>query len=107
MFFRVFGNYLKEKNLLDDKQIDALMKYRRENRVKLGMLAVEQGLMTAEQAEEVNRLQAMQDKRFGEIAIEKGYLTAVDMEQLIAKQGNPYFLFLQGSSFRCSRLPDK
>jgi len=95
MFFRVFGNYLKEKNLLDDKQIDALMKYRRENRVKLGMLAVEQGLMTAEQAEEVNRLQAMQDKRFGEIAIEKGYLTAVDMEQLIAKQGNPYFLFLQ------------
>ena len=95
MFFRVFGNYLKEKNLLDDKQLDALMKYRRENRVKLGMLAVEQGLMTAEQAEEVNRLQAMQDKRFGEIAIEKGYLTDADMEQLIAKQGNPYFLFLQ------------
>ena len=95
MFFRVFGNYLKEKKLLDDKQLDALMKYRRENRVKLGMLAVEQGLMTAEQAEEVNRLQAMQDKRFGEIAIEKGYLTDADMEQLIAKQGNPYFLFLQ------------
>ena len=95
MFFRVFGNYLKEKNLLDDKQLDALMKYRRENRVKLGMLAVEQGLMTQEQAEEVNRLQAMQDKRFGEIAIEKGYLTAADMDQLIAKQGNPYFLFLQ------------
>lgn len=95
MFFRVFGNYLKNKNLLDDKQLEALMKYRRENRVKLGMLAVEQGLMTAEQAEEVNRLQAMQDKRFGEIAIEKGYLTAADMDQLIAKQGNPYFLFLQ------------
>ncbi len=95
MFFRVFGNYLKEKNLLDDKQLDALMKYRRENRVKLGMLAVEQGLMTAEQADEVNRLQAMQDKRFGEIAIEKGYLTDADMDQLIVKQGNPYFLFLQ------------
>jgi len=95
MFFRVFGNYLKNKNLLDDKQLETLMKYRRENRVKLGMLAVEQGLMTAEQAEEVNRLQAMQDKRFGEIAIEKGYLTSADMDQLIAKQGNPYFLFLQ------------
>jgi len=95
MFFRVFGNYLKEKSLLDEKQMETLMKYRRENRVKLGMLAVEQGLMTAEQAEEVNRLQAMQDKRFGEIAIEKGYLTNADMEQLIEKQGNPYFLFLQ------------
>ena len=95
MFFRVFGNYLKNKNLLDDKQLEALMKYRRENRVKLGMLAVEQGLMTPEQAEDVNRLQAMQDKRFGEIAIENGYLTALDMDQLIAKQGNPYFLFLQ------------
>lgn len=95
MFFRVFGSYLKDKGLLDDKQVEALMKYRRENRVKLGMLAVEQGLMTAAQAEEVNRLQAQQDKRFGEIAIEKGYLTAGDMEQLIAKQGNSYFLFLQ------------
>ena len=89
MFFRVFGNYLKNKSLLDDKQLEALMKYRRENRVKLGMLAVEQGLMTPEQAEEVNRLQAMQDKRFGEIDIENGDLTALDMDQLIAKQGNP------------------
>lgn len=95
MFFRLFGNYLKDKKLLDDKQTEELMKYRRENRVKLGMLAVAQGLMTAEQAEDVNRLQAIQDKRFGEIAIEKAYLTAADMDQLIAKQGNPYFLFLQ------------
>jgi hypothetical protein len=95
MFFRLFGNYLKDKSLLDDKQIEELMKYRRENRVKLGMLAVEQGLMTAEKADEVNRLQAVQDKRFGEIAIEKTYLTSADMDQLIAKQGNPYFLFLQ------------
>ena len=51
--------------------------------------------MTEEQAEEVNRLQALQDKRFGEIAIEKSYLTETDMEQLIKKQGNPYYLFLQ------------
>ena len=95
MFFRLFGNYLKDKNLLDENQLDALMQYRKENRVKLGMLAVEQGLMTAEQAEEVNHLQAIQDKRFGEIAIEKSYLTEADMEQLIKKQGNPYYLFLQ------------
>lgn len=95
MFFRLFGNYLKEKKLLDADQLDGLLQYRKENRVKLGMLAVEQGLMTAEQAEEVNRLQAVQDKRFGEIAIEKSYLTSADMDMLIAKQGNPYFLFLQ------------
>lgn len=95
MFFRLFGNYLKEKNLLDAEQLEALIQYRKVNRVKLGMLAVEQGLMTAEQAEEVNRLQAVQDKRFGEIAIEKAYLTSADMDMLIEKQGNPYFLFLQ------------
>lgn len=95
MFFRLFGNYLKDKKLLDEKQLDALIQYRKENRVKLGILAVEQGLMTAEQAEEVNRLQAVQDKRFGEIAIEKAYLTEADMDQLIKKQGNSYFLFLQ------------
>ena len=95
MFFRLFGNYLKDKNLLDEAQLEALMQYRRENRVKLGMLAVEKGLMTAEQAEEVNRLQAVQDKRFGEIAIEKFYLTPADMDALIKAQGNPYYLFLQ------------
>jgi len=95
MFFRLFGNYLKEKNLLDAEQVEALIQYRKVNRVKLGMLAVEQGLMTAEQAEEVNRLQAVQDKRFGEIAIENAYLTSADMDMLIEKQGNPYFLFLQ------------
>lgn len=95
MFFRLFGNYLRDKKLLDEKQLEELMRYRRENRVKLGMLAVEQGLMTAEQADEVNRLQALQDKRFGTIAIEKAYLTEAEMEGLIAKQGNPYFLFLQ------------
>ena len=95
MFFRLFGNYLKEKNLLDAEQLEALIQYRKVNRVKLGMLAVEQGLMTAEQADEVNRLQAVQDKRFGEIAIEKAYLTSADMDMLIEKQGNPYFLFLQ------------
>lgn len=95
MFFRLFGNYLKEKNLLDAEQLEALIQYRKVNRVKLGMLAVEQGLMTTEQADEVNRLQAVQDKRFGEIAIEKAYLTSADMDMLIEKQGNPYFLFLQ------------
>lgn len=95
MFFRLFGNYLKEKNLLDAAQLEELINYRKMNRVKLGMLAVEQGLMTVEQAEAVNRLQAVQDKRFGEIAIENGYLTSADMGMLISKQGNPYFLFLQ------------
>lgn len=95
MFFRLFGNYLLEQKALNEKQIEELMEYRSRNRVKLGVLAVEQGLMTPAQTDEVNRLQALADKRFGDIAKEKGYLSDTDLEKMIQKQGNPYILFLQ------------
>lgn len=95
MFFRLFGNFLLEQKVLNEGQLEELMEYRSRNRVKLGVLAVEQGLMTLAQADEVNRLQALADKRFGDIAKEKGYLSEEDLEKMIQKQGNPYILFLQ------------
>jgi len=35
---------------------------------------VAEGYMTKQQADEINRIQAVEDKRFGDIAIEKKYL---------------------------------
>lgn len=61
----------------------------------MGFLAVAEKLMTEEQAEEVNRPQAIRDQRFGDIAVEKGYLTEEQIGNLLKKQGNIYMLFVQ------------
>lgn len=97
MFCRCFGNYLVGRHIITKKQLDLILEYRRHNRVKLGLIAVEQKLLTPARAEEVNRLQMRMDKRFGDIAIEKGYLSEKDVEKLLGLQGNPYLIFVQGA----------
>jgi len=67
----------------------------RKVRAKLGIIAVAEGLMTQEEADRVNRLQAIMDMRFGDIAVEEGYLTEGQVETLLKKQGNAYLAFAQ------------
>ena len=66
-------------------------------RVKLGLIAVSEKLMTEKQADEVNLKQQMMDKKFGDIAISLGYLTEVQVERLLALQGNEYMRFCQSA----------
>ena len=95
MFCRCFGDYLLGKNIITQEQLDYILNYRKINRVKLGLIAVEQKLLTVAKAEEINRLQMTKDKRFGDIAIEKGYLNEEEVSKLLNLQGNPYLLFVQ------------
>ena len=95
MVSSIVGNYLLEKNLITAEQLKDLMKEQQKVRVKLGLIAVAEGLMTQEEADKVNRLQAVMDKRFGDIAVEKGYLTEGPVEALLKKQGNAYLAFAQ------------
>jgi hypothetical protein len=71
------------------------MEYMRANRVKLGLIAETEGLLTRQQSDELNHLQMQSDKRFGDLAIEKGYLTESDISHLLQLQGNPYLIFVQ------------
>ncbi|MDD5934114.1 MAG: chemotaxis protein CheX [Clostridiales bacterium] len=98
MFCRFFGNYLLGKNIITDQQLEEILDYRKNNRVKLGLIAVEQNMLTPARADEVNRLQMKMDKRFGDIAVEKGYLTESDIAKLLQLQGNPYLMFVQAAS---------
>ena len=75
MFDRIFANYLVSEGKLDEKKLAEVFTSQAEKRVRLGVIAVSEKMMTIEQVEEVNQLQAIYDKRFGDIAIEKGYLT--------------------------------
>ncbi len=95
MFDQIFGNYLVSTGFLTADDLDKAIKAESQVRVKLGLIAVTEKLMTKEQADEVNNLQAVMDKRFGDIAVEKGYLTDEQVGRLLKKQGNIYMVFVQ------------
>ena len=84
-----------EKGLLTGEQFRDILNEQQKVRVKLGLIAVAEGLMTQEEADRVNQLQAVMDRRFGDIAVEKGYLTEGQVNSLLKKQGNAYLAFAQ------------
>lgn len=91
----ILGNYLVETGKIKQEDLKKVIDRLDETRVKMGLLAVSEGMMTVEQAESVNKLQATLDKRFGDIAVEKGYLTETQISNLLKKQGNTYLAFAQ------------
>lgn len=95
MFGVYFGKYLQDVGVLSKEQYEDIIEKSRTARVKMGLLAVNEGLMSPAQAEEVNQIQAMKDARFGDIAVEKGYLTEDQVGLLLKKQGDAYLLFVQ------------
>ncbi len=95
MFGVYFGKYLMDEGIIPEEGYYGLLEATRNSKVKMGLLAVESGLMTEEQVAEVNMLQQQQDMRFGDIAVEKGYLTEDDVADLLDGQGDSYLLFIQ------------
>ena len=91
----ILGNYLVSTGKISRSQLDQALADQDTVRVKLGLIAVTEGMMTLEQTIEVNRLQALRDQRFGDIAVEKGYLTEEQVGKLLKKQGNAYLTFIQ------------
>lgn len=95
MFSQLFGKYLVEKGVIGYSDYREAVQKQLNVRVKLGTIAVAEGLLTEEQAETINKLQKQFDKRFGDIAVEKQFLTEEQVEGLLKKQGNPYMQFLE------------
>jgi len=91
----ILGNYLQDTGKITKEQLKEIIENAGKVRVKLGLIAVAEGYMTAAEAEEVNRLQAVMDKRFGDIAVENGYLTDEQVGIILKKQGDEYMVFLQ------------
>ena len=96
MLFNLFTKYLAENDKITDSQISELNDYQKKNRVKLGLIAVAEKMITEKQADEINRKQALEDKRFGDIAVELGYLSGEQIGKLLDLQGNPYMKICQG-----------
>ena len=95
MVENILGNYLVKTGKITKEQLREAIKKQDETRVKMGLLAVTEGILTIEQAEYINRLQATEDKRFGDIAVERGLMTEEQISNLLKKQGNAYLSFAQ------------
>lgn len=95
MFDRIFADYLVEKGKLSAQNVEAIFSTKEERRACLGVIAVSEKLLTVEQAEEINQLQAIYDKKFGDIAIENEILTAEQVDRLLDLQGNAFLAFIQ------------
>lgn len=95
MFSQLFGKYLVDKEIISNADYRNAIKEQMAVRVKLGTIAIADGLLTEDQVEAINKKQMQLDKRFGDIAIEDGLLTAEQIDALLKKQGNPYMQFVQ------------
>lgn len=95
MFSQLFGNYLLDQKVITPEDYQEVIEKQLSVRVKLGTIAVAEGLLTEEQVEALNKLQMQVDRRFGDLAVERGLLTGEQVQQLLKKQGNPYMQFLQ------------
>ncbi len=103
MFSQLFGKYLVDKQIITSDEYRAAIENQLSVRVKLGTIAIAEGLLTEDDVEMINQLQMQFDKRFGDIAEEKGLLTADQIDSLLKKQGNPYMQLTQALT-ECTKL---
>ncbi len=86
MLTQFFGSYLLNKKIVSPENLKTAMEKKDSTRVKLGVLAINAGYMTAKQVDAVHRKQQTVDKRIGDIAVEMGYLTEDQVNELLSSQ---------------------
>lgn len=95
MFTQLFGSYLLNKKLIATEQLKDALDYQNTVHVKLGVMAINSGFMTAEDVNKVHKMQCKVDKKFGELAIEMGFLDEKKLEVLLTTQKSDYLLLGQ------------
>jgi hypothetical protein len=86
MGVRFFGQYLLANGYITAPQLLAALEYQEAKNGRIGDIAVEHGMLTREQAEQVHARQLGVDMRFGELAVQMGLLRAEQVEQLLSVQ---------------------
>ncbi len=95
MFAQFFGAFLLNNKLVSPETLAQAIDDKKNTRMRLGVLAINAGLMTAEQVEHVNVAQQSIDKRFGDLCVDFGYLTNSDVDRLLSEQPTDYLLLGQ------------
>ena len=95
MFNHIFVSYLEGRGILTRQQAIDILMAQKNTKIKIGNLAVEENMMTPEQAELVNKQQAQQNAHFGELAVKNGFLTEEQLHELLDKQPRDYIILRQ------------
>lgn len=95
MFAQFFGAFLLNNKLVSPDTLAQAIDDKKNTRMRLGVLAINAGLMTADQVEHVNVAQQSVDKRFGDLCVDLGYLTEADVDRLLSEQPTDYLLLGQ------------
>jgi hypothetical protein len=104
MSVKFFGQFLIERGEIDSGQLqEALALMKRSNR-SLGETAVEQGLLSPENAEWVNAEQRSRDLPFGVMAVGLGLLDQEQLDRVVAIQQSQH-LYVGEALVRLGHLP--
>ena len=95
MFTQLFGNYLLRQHLISPEALSEALDIQQNTRLKLGVLAINAGYMTAEQVERAHVQQQRDDKRIGDVMVEMGFLTSEQVEELLKTQPAGHLLLGQ------------
>lgn len=95
MFTQFFGNYLLHQQLVSPEHLSEVLQSMKNTRLKLGVLAINAGLMTAAQVEKAHLEQQRVDKRIGEVMVDMGFLTKDQVEALFQTQPAGHLLLGQ------------
>ncbi|MBP5605367.1 MAG: hypothetical protein J6X60_07465 [Ruminiclostridium sp.] len=88
MYTQLFGHYLLNNGIVNADELHAALTAMMRIKANLCAAAIDSGLMTAEQVDEIHELQHSVDKRFGDLAVEKGYLSQDQVRSLLSRQKN-------------------
>ena len=95
MFTQFFGNYLLHQQLVSPEHLSEVLQSMKTTRLKLGVLAINAGLMTAAQVERAHDEQQRVDKRIGDVMVDLGFLTKEQVETLLKTQPAGHLLLGQ------------
>jgi len=85
----IFGEYLVEQNIIREKDLARALEIQKTDRVPLGQLAMQNGLIDNKQLFRVlsrQRKPEEKDKSFGKLAVEMEYLSQEQLERLLERQ---------------------
>ena len=85
----IFGEYLVEQKIIREKDLTGALDLQKTDRVPLGQLAMQQGLIDNKQLFRIlsrQRKPEDRDKSFGRLATEMGFLNQDQIETLLERQ---------------------
>ncbi len=95
MINRLFGNYLVEKQILSQSQLDDLLPVQKDFKAAVETIAVINKVLTSAAAQELLEQIDKDKEHFGEAAIEAGFLSDEKLDEILTYQTNTFMKFVQ------------